>query len=390
MPLSRNKEFKIILLIVAVTLLYLSGYLAKFDWNPSATIILGEKHFARFEQKIGLTLDNLVVFKDRQYDGLYYYGLALDPQCSDLCAGKNAKEVIMRVERVVYPLLAFWLSFGRRALLPMALILINLLALAGSSFLLLRFLEKYRADPRLVYLWGFGVGAILCLTRDLPFLLMFFFILAALFCLDRKKNFLASGLFLLAMLTGEIALSVIAPVVLFLALKKKWRAATIVSLSLVAYAGWQWLLALRFGAAPMFMITGQMTWPLWGFVGFFNDLFQNWDARHLILASGSLLVILFVLFQVYLLLKYWPRTLTLNLTVLLSQILMMLSLGPVLLGGGIDNLGRYAQGLFLFSILYTAEAGEKYSRFLISLTVYLSVTYLSALLLGFNPAYFIS
>ena len=77
----------------------------------------------------------LFVFGSNGYDGQFYYRLALDPANLHQTAFGITLDHPYRLERIGYPALAWLFSLGHHRLVPIALVLVNVLALAAIGLL---------------------------------------------------------------------------------------------------------------------------------------------------------------------------------------------------------------------------------------------------------------
>ncbi len=73
----------------------------------------------------------LFVFGSNGYDGQFYYRLALDPADLHRTAFGITMDLPFRVQRIGYPALAWLLSLGHPAWVPVALVVVNVLALGA-------------------------------------------------------------------------------------------------------------------------------------------------------------------------------------------------------------------------------------------------------------------
>jgi hypothetical protein len=73
----------------------------------------------------------LLVFPGNGYDGQFYYRLALDPANLHRTAFGITMDAPFRVQRIGYPALAWIVSAGQHAWVPVALVAVNVLALAA-------------------------------------------------------------------------------------------------------------------------------------------------------------------------------------------------------------------------------------------------------------------
>jgi hypothetical protein len=190
------------------------------------------------------------------YDGQFYYRLALDPFTHQQTAyGVRIDTPAYRQQRILYPLLAALLSFGRPSLAPLALIGVNYLALCGVALLGGRAAQQQGAHA----LWGVAFalfpGFLLSLSRDTVEIVQALFLLAAVLALDRGRPYLAGISLTLAVLAKETAL--IASGGLLVALALTWSRRALrdnwfpIVAPVAAYALWQTWLAGNWGIASV-------------------------------------------------------------------------------------------------------------------------------------------
>jgi hypothetical protein len=77
----------------------------------------------------------LYVFGSNGYDGQFYYRLALDPADLHRTAFGITLDHPYRLQRIGYPALAWLFSLGHHGLVPIALVLVNVLAVAAIGLL---------------------------------------------------------------------------------------------------------------------------------------------------------------------------------------------------------------------------------------------------------------
>jgi len=211
--IKMKKEYKIILIVGLFYLVYILLFLAKFDFNPSATIELSERHAYKFN---GTLPSGLVVQKDSDgYDGQFYYMMAVKPLLGHVMVNK------IILQRIGYPLSGHIFAFGNINLIPWTLILINYASMILSTYFVVLLLKRYNANLNLAYLWAFNMGLLITTIRDLPEPLMFLFVIIALYFLEHKKIGLASIFFSISFLSKESAIFVIMPILMFYLVKKE-------------------------------------------------------------------------------------------------------------------------------------------------------------------------
>jgi len=136
------------------------------------------------------------------YDGQFAYFIALDPA--------NARYYIdspaFRYARIGYPLAARFLAAGQPALVPYALVLVNLLALAGGTWALAAWLKRKGVSPWLALVYGLYSGLFVAFRRDLTEPLAYGLVALAIYAFNfgGPRRIIWSALcFALALLTRE-------------------------------------------------------------------------------------------------------------------------------------------------------------------------------------------
>lgn len=123
---------------VVTALIALAGYacFVTLHWWIAATRNI--TNFVRAElpyARPGRVPAGLHVFGSNGYDGQFYYRLALDPANLHQTAFGITLDHPYRLERIGYPALAWLFSLGHHRLVPIALIVVNVLALAAIGLL---------------------------------------------------------------------------------------------------------------------------------------------------------------------------------------------------------------------------------------------------------------
>ncbi len=139
---------------------------------------------------------------DTGYDGQFFYYIALDPVHARAYMDVSA----YRYTRILYPLTARALAFGRADLVPVTLILINWLSIAGGTFALAVWLRRKGLSPWFAIVFGLYPGLHMALQRDLSEALAYSLVAVAVLLFDREGlrwRWLSAGVFALAALTRE-------------------------------------------------------------------------------------------------------------------------------------------------------------------------------------------
>jgi hypothetical protein len=224
------------------------------------------------------------------YDGQFYYRLALNP--FDLA--RNAYGVhldsLSRVERMGYPFLAWVVSLGHHAEVPLALVIVNVIAcsvVALAGGMLAQSAGRHA-------LWGLAFagywGYLWTLGRDLTELTAAAFLMLGFAALLRRAPFLAAAAFLGAvvsketsvLLIGLLALSTIClrwqgrPTLLSPAAPARWsnlrpqRSDVAYLVPLAGFVAWEGVLLAATGKLPIFKSGGENLGP--PFLGLYRGL----------------------------------------------------------------------------------------------------------------------
>jgi hypothetical protein len=205
----------------------------------------------------GPAAPGLHVFPGPGYDGQFYYRFAVDPFRLDGVVNGVRLDTGLRRQRVGYSLLVWLLSGGRSVLVPYVMVLVNLLGLAALALLGAAFARSYRRST----LWGLAfcvfTGFVSTLSRDLTEITTAALLLGTLLALRLGRSWLATLALTAGVLTRETIVIVagaiaVARIVDMVRRRAAPSAADAVWLvPLLVFAGWQGLMALRYGTAPL-------------------------------------------------------------------------------------------------------------------------------------------
>ncbi len=102
---------------------------------------------------------NIHVMNGPGYDGQFYFRLALDPFCfSKTAYGITLDNPEWRCQRILYPLLCHFLSFGNPVFVPFAMIAVNALAMMGILWLVARLTRRFRPVLAAALLGGLWIS----------------------------------------------------------------------------------------------------------------------------------------------------------------------------------------------------------------------------------------
>ncbi|UCC63229.1 MAG: hypothetical protein JSV36_21265 [Anaerolineae bacterium] len=131
---------------------YAIAILSLHRWDPMVFVLLG----TRFTTGDPLGSEG--------YDGQFVYQIALRPTE----AAEYLDTPAYRYQRILYPLLAHGLAAAQPALVPWALLLINLASAGVSARMAARLLERGQTSPWFALIIGLFAGQLLALRTDLP------------------------------------------------------------------------------------------------------------------------------------------------------------------------------------------------------------------------------
>ncbi len=157
------------------------------------------------------------------YDGQFAYRLAVDPTELDEVPQPDVRVAVsnddpadnivldtpLRLERILYPVLAWTVSAGQDSLVPPALVVVNLLALAALGYLGGRFAQLGGRHAAWGLLLAGYWGYLFSLGRDLHEIVTGVFVLAGLLAYRKRRPAATAGLLSLAVLARETALLVV-------------------------------------------------------------------------------------------------------------------------------------------------------------------------------------
>lgn len=256
--------------VVALYALFIAARLALHGGDPSAFVAAGDIFADAAHVPPGLHVRP----HSSGYDGQAYYRLALDPFTLQPSAhGIRLDNPAYRQQRILYPLLAWALSLGRPALLPWALIAINLAGLAAIAALGAALARSFGRPAWWGALPALYPGFAATLALDLTEIVEPALLLGGLLLL-RRGRYAGSALCLtLAVLGRETALLVPAALGLLWAIERlrkvrPARPAALFVAPLATYLAWQGLLWSRWHTLPFQGNNGNFGAPLAGLLGY--------------------------------------------------------------------------------------------------------------------------
>jgi hypothetical protein len=285
------------LVVLVVALVYVGLTLIRYNGDPLMFALVGTRYS---QGDLGGT---------QGYDGQFSYFIARDP--SDGCQPCDVPAY--RYQRILYPLLAWMLAFGRPEAVPWTLIVVNVAALVAGTYFTERLLAARGVSRWYALAYGLYGGLVAGLRLDLTEPLAYGLVQGALWAWDRweagtgdrgsgigdqgsgstrwvdfrqRAFFICCLLLVLAALAKETTLVVAAGLFLYLVLERRWRGAAALSLAVgIPFAVWQGVLWLWLGS-PGVGAGGAMATPFeWlPFAGLMRVARISWPVFWLLLA----------------------------------------------------------------------------------------------------------
>lgn len=314
---ARNGWMRSASVVAAATLLlyllWTAAYVATGHGSQDF-IVIGSTFIRQSNASPLIHYDPRYHYTDRLgYDGQFCYFIALDPQHAYLYMDLPA----YRYSRIAYPMLARILAAGVPALIPFALILINLIAVPAGTFAVAVWLRRKGRSPWLALIYGLSLGLFIAYNGDLTEPMAYALAALAVYLLDfggRRRVLWAGLCFAVAILTRETAAVFAVLYAGALLLRRnveqstsptpvgfagsigsigaalRWRfpnwraAALLLGLSLAPYALYKLFLAIWLGSAG---VPAQVRFEVLPFAGLLAH--WPWDAHHIVVIESVVL-----------------------------------------------------------------------------------------------------
>lgn len=205
--------------------------------------------------------DSLTVDPAGGFDGQFYYRLAVSPlSTSERVNGVQIDSPALRSQRILYPVLSRLVAFGDDDRIPLALVVVNVLAVGAVGWLGAVLAIQLGRAPAWGLLFAAYPGFVYTLAFDLTELLASSLVLGGLVLVGRRRLLAAGIVFAAAALTRET--NVVVPFGLGLVWAWSWLrpddgerppllGAVPALLPGVVFVSWQLFLGSRFGQLPL-------------------------------------------------------------------------------------------------------------------------------------------
>lgn len=184
-------------------------------------------------------------YSDEGYDGQFTYYIADNPET----ASQYIDVPAYRFQRILLPMSGRVLALGQQSLIPFALLTINLIALAGGTYVLEQLLLSHNVSRWFAIGYGLSIGvfgsARLMTTETLAYAL----VLLAIWLYQKDKWQWSAVIFALSAFAKEVTLIFVAGYMLYLFTQKEWKRGILFGLIAgIPFAIWQLILFNTFGA----------------------------------------------------------------------------------------------------------------------------------------------
>jgi hypothetical protein len=231
--------------------IFIAGRLGLHQWDPSYFVVAGgEFCFPPLSPK------GLLVLPGLGYDGQFYYRLALDPTTNaHFRYGIELDDPPYRQQRILYPLLAYLIAFGRPEWVAWSMLLINYLAVCLLAFSAGRLAEFFGISAFFGLALPFYPGILLALARDLTDVLSISLVVTSLLLLHYRRTLFAVATVAGAVLTRETVLLLAGAIFLWsmwrlIRGRISWKETALWTIPLVVFAAWQLRIVAVWGTIP--------------------------------------------------------------------------------------------------------------------------------------------
>ncbi|MHB1354468.1 MAG: AZOBR_p60025 family cell surface glycopolymer formation protein [Anaerolineae bacterium] len=216
---------------VGFYLLFTVIALVLHSWDPLWFVWIGDR-FA-----------NLDPSGSTGYDGQFIYYIARD----GINALAHLDTPVYRLQRILLPAILRALTFGIPALIPWAMLAVNLTAVVLTVWLLASWLREQRLSPWYALVYPAYVGALMAYSRGLTEPLTYCLAAGGAIFWLRGRHAWSALLLSCAVLCKEIALLFIIGVICATLVRREWKHLVWPVLAVIPWVIWEALLYLRFG-----------------------------------------------------------------------------------------------------------------------------------------------
>lgn len=312
-----------------------------------------------------------VVLRVPGYDGAQYYQVARNiPKImrGEWSFLREHPPMSYAYQRFLLPLSAWLLAMGNNNALPWTFLCINIAALLGTAFMIIR-----SGRPALTAIaLALSPAAMVALHFSLAEPLVLLLLTAVLLRVTARQRFDALTIALLCLLaiTREINLLLILLLIAWTGLHRRWGDLGRISIALAAFLGWHTILFWIFGDFPFLTSAAAHQWPGSAILRLVIGLrgYSIYTLSAIALSCG--LIIPSIIWAASDLLR--QRRLDLLPVGTLAFLGLMLIM-PDYIWGSITSIGRVITPVYPFLLLHCAERTSRTARLLTMMTLVLGL-----------------
>jgi len=233
----------------------------------------------------------MVIFEDKGgYDGQFYYCVAMDPFLK-----KGHFKNAFRQQRILYPLIARLLAFGKERFLAHSLYLTNLLGLSMGMYFFILLLRRQFLHPMWSIFYGLSASSIMAILHDTPSALSIGLIIAATYFYMQNKRILTIAFMAAAFLAREDSIVFLLPLLIWdYQCKKTIKRIAVFLTCLIPFFIWQVFVAKKTGLIPLFISQKALgPIPFSGIIGYITTL-NCQSLKELAWRMGTVVVFLYL------------------------------------------------------------------------------------------------
>ncbi|MCX5825907.1 MAG: hypothetical protein NTY86_21120 [Deltaproteobacteria bacterium] len=209
------------------------------------------------------------------YDGQFTYYIARYGSA----AIPNLDNPPYRLQRILFPVSVFLLSWGSSDLIPWMMIAANLIAVVLTTYFLAKWLSEQELSPWYALMYSLYVGTFMAYSRDLTEPLAFCLVALGIILWFRRMYTRASVALALALLTKEITLLFVFGILASALVQKNLKLAIRSLIPILPLAVWQSYLFIKLGTFPMMAGPSLEYLPLNGIIPYLTfepGRFSSW------------------------------------------------------------------------------------------------------------------
>jgi len=197
--------------------------------------------------RIGTLYDHNEPGGTEGYDGQFVYFIARDLNPSVVAPHLDVPAY--RYQRILLPLSARLLAFGRMELIPWTIPILSIFFHTLGTFILSEILAGWGISRWYALVYGLWVGFGLAIRLDLPEPIAYALVIGAFFAEFKQRQLLAWVLFGLALFTKEVTILYVLAVGLAYIAERRWKDIfSLIIISIVPYLVFQVWLWITFGS----------------------------------------------------------------------------------------------------------------------------------------------